>query len=73
MGFVGLVAPHLARRLVGPGHAAFLPLAALIGAELVAAADLLGRTVAAPTRIPAGLVCALVGAPRFLVMSRARV
>jgi iron complex transport system permease protein len=63
IGFVGLIAPHLARRLVGPAHARLIPVAALIGGTLVMAADLLGRTVIAPAQLPAGLVTALIGAP----------
>ncbi|MEM8571056.1 MAG: iron ABC transporter permease [Pseudomonadota bacterium] len=63
--FVGLIAPHLARRFTGPGHAEVLPLAAMIGACLVLAADTLGRTIIAPAQLPAGLVAALIGAPFF--------
>ena len=63
IGFVGLVAPHLARRLVGPMHRRLLPVSALIGALLVLSADLVGRTVMAPVELPAGLVVALIGAP----------
>ncbi|SEF53341.1 FecCD family ABC transporter permease [Bosea lathyri] len=63
IGFVGLIAPHLARRLVGPAHSRLMPVAALTGGALVMAADLLGRTVIAPAQLPAGLVTALIGAP----------
>ena len=63
IGFVGLIAPHLARRLVGPAHARLIPVAALTGGAMVMAADLLGRTVIAPAQLPAGLVTALIGAP----------
>lgn len=65
IGFVGLVAPHVARRLVGASHARILPVAALVGACLVVAADLLGRTIVAPAQLPAGIVTGLVGAPFF--------
>lgn len=65
IGFVGLIAPHIARRLVGPNHARLLPVAALVGAILVVAADLFGRTIIAPAQLPAGLVTALIGAPFF--------
>lgn len=65
IGFVGLVAPHMARRLVGPGHARLIPVSALIGGSLVMAADLAGRTVIAPAQLPAGIVTALIGAPFF--------
>ncbi|MFD4422788.1 iron ABC transporter permease [Agromyces sp. NPDC058484] len=66
IGFVGLVAPHAARALVGSRHALVLPLAALLGALLVCVADTLGRTVIAPAQLPAGLVTAVVGAPYFM-------
>ena len=66
IGFVGLVAPHAARFLVGGRHARVLPVAALLGAGLVSMADTLGRTVIAPAQIPAGLVTALVGTPYFV-------
>ncbi|ATY11450.1 iron ABC transporter permease [Amycolatopsis sp. AA4] len=65
LGFVGLVAPHAARALVGSQHARSLPVAAALGAVLVCVADTLGRTVLAPTQIAAGLVTALIGAPYF--------
>ncbi|WP_231916147.1 iron ABC transporter permease [Microbacterium karelineae] len=64
--FVGLVAPHAARLLVGKRHATVLPLAAALGALLVATADLVGRTVIAPGQLPAGLVTAVIGTPYFL-------
>lgn len=65
IGFVGLVAPHVARRLVGPSHARIFPVAALIGASLVAAADLVGRLIITPSQLPAGIVTGLIGAPFF--------
>ncbi len=65
IGFVGLVAPHIARRLVGASHARILPVAALVGACLVVAADLLGRIILPPIQLPAGIVTGLVGAPFF--------
>ncbi|WP_020658543.1 iron ABC transporter permease [Amycolatopsis benzoatilytica] len=65
LGFVGLVAPHAARALVGSQHSRSLPVAAVVGAVLVCVADTLGRTVLAPTQIAAGLVTALIGAPYF--------
>ncbi|MFG1840542.1 iron ABC transporter permease [Micromonospora sp. NPDC049175] len=66
IGFVGLVAPHAARALVGGRHSRVLPVAALLGAALVSIADTLGRTVIAPAQIPAGLVTAMIGAPYFV-------
>ena len=64
--FVGLVAPHAARVLVGAQHRRVLPVAALLGALLVSVADTLGRTVIAPGQLPAGLLAALVGTPYFV-------
>ncbi|WP_345544715.1 iron ABC transporter permease [Microbacterium jejuense] len=66
IGFVGLVAPHAARALVGARHGRVIPVAVLLGAVLVGAADTLGRTVIAPAQLPAGLVVALIGAPYFV-------
>ena len=68
VGFVGLVAPHAARALVGGRHARILPVAALLGAILVSLADSLGRTLLAPAQIPAGLLTALIGAPYFVYL-----
>lgn len=66
IGFVGLVAPHLVRLALGPGHRALLPGAALVGATLLVAADLAGRTLISPAEIPIGIVTALIGGPFFL-------
>jgi iron complex transport system permease protein len=66
IGFVGLVAPHAARALVGASHGRTLPVAALLGAILVSFADTLGRTVIAPAQVPAGLVTAMIGTPYFV-------
>ncbi|MFF2369108.1 iron ABC transporter permease [Agromyces sp. NPDC058110] len=70
VGFVGLVAPHLARSLVGARHSRLIPVAAVLGAVLVLVADTLGRTLIAPSQLPAGLMVALVGAPYFVWMLR---
>jgi len=66
VGFLGLVAPHMARRLVGGHHQHLLPAAMLIGALLLVLADTLGRTLIAPSEIPAGILTAVIGAPYFL-------
>jgi iron complex transport system permease protein len=68
IGFVGLMAPHIGRRLVGPDHAGLLPTAGLIGALTVVSADLVGRTLFAPIELPVGLVTAAVGAPFFIYL-----
>ncbi|MGW7206722.1 iron ABC transporter permease [Streptomyces sp. NPDC054837] len=66
IGFVGLVAPHAARALVGRQHARVVPVAVLLGAVLVCTADLTGRTVIAPAQLGAGLMTAVIGTPYFL-------
>ncbi|MHA4816565.1 iron ABC transporter permease [Streptomyces aculeolatus] len=74
IGFVGLVAPHAARALVGRQHTRVLPVAVLLGAVLVCTADVIGRSVIAPAQLGAGLMTAVIGTPYFmylLVRSRA--
>ncbi|MBD0418484.1 iron ABC transporter permease [Streptomyces sp. TRM S81-3] len=66
IGFVGLVAPHAARALVGRRHVRVVPVAVLLGAALVCTADLIGRTVIAPAQLGAGLMTAVIGTPYFL-------
>ncbi|GAU67084.1 probable ABC transporter permease protein [Streptomyces sp. NBRC 110611] len=70
VGFVGLVAPHLARRIVGNSTGRMVPMAAVLGAVLVVASDALGRWLLAPTEIPVGIVTALVGAPYLVWLLR---
>ncbi|RFU65038.1 FecCD family ABC transporter permease [Peribacillus glennii] len=66
--FLGLIAPHIARRLVGPKHQLLLPVASLMGAIIVVLADTIGKNALSPTEIPAGLVVAIVSVPYFLVL-----
>lgn len=69
LGFVGLMVPHMARKCVGSNNIAkLLPVSALLGATLVILADLLGRTLFAPSEIPAGIITALIGAPFFFIL-----
>ena len=68
VGFIGLVAPHAARALVGARHVRVVPVAMLLGAGGLVAADTIGRTVIAPAQIPAGLIVALIGAPHFVYL-----
>ena len=68
LGFVGLVVPHIARRLVGERPGKMLPCAALVGAIIVVLADLLGRTLFAPSELPVGILMSVVGAPYFLFL-----
>lgn len=70
VGFVGLVAPHLCRIALGPRHRLLIPASALAGATFVVIADLLARTVAAPSVLPLGVITALVGGPFFLSLLR---
>ncbi len=66
IGFVGLMSPHIARRMVGPSHEGVLPVAALVGALIMVASDLAGRTLFAPVEVPCGVITAAVGAPFFI-------
>lgn len=68
IGFVGLVAPHVTRRLVGPSHEGLIPISALFGGALLVLADLIGRMVIAPSELPVGIVTAMIGAPYFLYL-----
>ncbi len=70
IGFIGLVVPHIARRLGLRAHRPLIVAAALVGATLVVAADLAARTVAPPTELPLGAITALLGVPFFLVQLR---
>jgi iron complex transport system permease protein len=72
IGFVGLVAPHIARMLWGPAHARLLPVTLLLGALLLVAADIAARTIMAPIELPVGILTALLGAPFFLYLLRRR-
>lgn len=66
--FVGLVCPHMARRLVGPNFRALVPATVLVGAVLMLLADIISRTLLAPNEIPVGIVAAVIGAPYFLYL-----
>lgn len=70
IGFIGLMAPHLARQLVGPDQRRVLPASMLCGALLLVLADTLARTLAVPAEIPVGIFSALIGAPWFLLLLR---
>lgn len=68
IGFIGLVVPHLVRMLIGPDHRYLLPLSALLGAIVLAFADIGARYFMAPSEIPVGLMTAIIGAPFFIVL-----
>ncbi|MBX0356768.1 iron ABC transporter permease [Halobacillus sp. Nhm2S1] len=72
IGFVGLIAPHLARLLVGSVNQKLLPVTMLIGGALLVVADLFSRTLLAPNEIPSGILVALIGAPYFLWLMKKR-
>ena len=73
VGFVGLVAPHAVRWLIGPTHTRLIVASALTSGALLALLDGLARSILPPAEIPLGLLTALLGAPFFLLLlTRAR-
>ena len=66
IGFVGLVCPHIVRLMVGPDHRKVIGLSAILGALMMAVADLIARTLIAPAELPIGIITALIGAPFFM-------
>jgi iron complex transport system permease protein len=66
--FIGLMAPHMARRLTGPSFSGVLPVSALLGALILLVADLIARTAFLPRDVPAGVLTAAIGAPFFMVL-----
>jgi ABC-type Fe3+-siderophore transport system permease subunit len=70
IGFIGIIVPHITRRLVGSNHAVVIPLAGLLGAALLVLADLACRFIQYPYETPTGIVTALIGAPFFLYLAR---
>ncbi|MCA1011635.1 iron ABC transporter permease [Halobacillus halophilus] len=72
IGFVGLIAPHVARLLVGSANQKLLPVTMLLGGLLLLVADLFSRTLLAPNEIPSGILVALIGAPYFLWLMKKR-
>lgn len=73
VGFVGLITPHVVRLLFKTSdHRIVAPAAAILGGTLLAAADVVARTIAAPRQLPVGAIMALVGAPLFIALLRHR-
>ncbi len=68
VGFIGLVVPHVVRRHVGSDASVVLPLSVVAGGTLLCFADAIGRTVAAPLELPAGVIAALIGSPYFIFL-----
>jgi iron complex transport system permease protein len=72
IGFVGIIVPHAVRLRIGPSYRRILPLAALLGGAFLCLADLTARTVLDPAEVPIGVITAVVGAPTFLLLLRAK-
>lgn len=72
LGFVGLIAPHIVRLLIGSDNRFLVPGAALFGAALVVGCDTIGRMVMDPSELPAGVIMSLLGPPFFLYLLRRR-
>ncbi len=70
IGFIGLVVPHISRRLIGLDHRWLIPASALIGASLLLIADVISRFVVPPQELPVGVMTAIVGAPFFIHLAR---
>tara|TARA_R110000737_G_scaffold255675_2_gene264719 strand:+ start:569 stop:1654 length:1086 start_codon:yes stop_codon:yes gene_type:complete len=68
IGFIGLVVPHILRMAFGPDHKLILPASAIGGAILLTVADMIARTIVAPTELPIGIITALMGTPFFIWM-----
>jgi iron complex transport system permease protein len=70
IGFIGLVTPHLVRRIAGSNHRIVVPASILLGGTLLTLADTLARIAAAPRQLPVGALTALIGVPLFLILMR---
>jgi iron complex transport system permease protein len=72
IGFVGLLVPHLARKLAGHDHRLLLPTTVLLGGSIVTLADTAARTLAAPQQLPVGMLLSLIGVPVFIWLIQCR-
>ena len=70
IGFIGLLVPHIIRSIIGSDNRLLVPFSALAGGALLCIADLVSRSVLAPTELPAGIVTAIIGSPYFLYLLR---
>ena len=68
LAFVGLIVPHICRRLFGTDNGVLIPASGLLGASYVLLCDLLGRVIAAPYELPAGIIMSFIGGPFFLFL-----
>ncbi|NFG37500.1 iron ABC transporter permease [Clostridium botulinum] len=66
--FLGLVAPHIARKLVGPKHKKLIPTSALVGSLILLIGDTIARNIIAPMELPVGIVVAIIGVPYFIYL-----
>lgn len=66
--FLGLISPHIARKIVGPKHKLLLPVSALVGTLLLLISDTIARNIVAPAEIPVGIVVSIIGVPYFLYL-----
>jgi iron complex transport system permease protein len=72
IGFVGLIIPHIIRLMLGPDHRILIPAAALMGGIFIVLADIIARTIIAPTELPIGIITAFFGAPFFIYLLQKR-
>lgn len=72
IGFIGLVVPHISRKLFRSNHVLTIPMSAIIGGGFLIATDLIARTIAPPIELPVGAITALIGAPFFAIIYIAR-
>ena len=72
IGFVGLVAPHISRFLIGGDHRFLIPASCIIGSILVVGGDIVGRIISPPIMFPIGIVISFVGVPMFLYLMMTR-
>ncbi|MBU5266721.1 iron ABC transporter permease [Virgibacillus proomii] len=68
IGFIGLIAPHIARRLVGIHHQYSLPISGTIGMVMVLIGDFIGKTIFSPAELPVGIVISIIGVPYFIYL-----
>jgi ferric citrate transport system permease protein len=68
--FIGLIVPHIVRRLVGPNNFVVIPISAIVGADVLIFADIVSRYINPPSEVPSGVVTALIGAPYFIYLAR---
>ncbi|GAA0222693.1 FecCD family ABC transporter permease [Metaclostridioides mangenotii] len=65
IGFVDLIAPHVARKIVGSSHRYVIPMSFIVGGSLMVVTDLIARTIVSPSELPVGAITAIIGAPFF--------